>query len=386
MKKTFVTIFKKSINVNLQKCVGQIPYYMNKVYNFDSTLVTYKNSEDYPFLKNIKPLKLKFLKRIGTISFLEKAILKYLLKNSRKITILNLYFLNLETVCYSIFYKILNPKGILFIKMDIDYYFLKEKGFIIFSTKSKFKKIIEKILYKIFFKLINVISVETFKTYNYLKINLNNNIFKKIIHLPIGVDNLYLNKLFPEINNFEKKENIILTVGRIGSFQKNNQTLLKAISKINLKNWKVILAGPVENDFKNFLEDYILEFPELKNKIILTDKITNQKQLFDLYNSSKVFCLTSLWESFGTVSVEALYFANYLITTDISSSLDITNFNKIGNIINVKDDNKLANILEKLINNPDLIKVNFINAKKLSNENFLWGKIVDKLYKKIYEK
>src|SRR5438552_6640055 len=84
--KTFITIFPICENVHLTKDLGQIPYFMHKVYGYDSKIVCYKNSESYDNLEGeAKGLKIDFIKNTGRISFLEKEVLKYIYKNAKKI-------------------------------------------------------------------------------------------------------------------------------------------------------------------------------------------------------------------------------------------------------------------------------------------------------------
>ena len=53
-----------------------------------------------------------------------------------------------------------------------------------------------------------------------------------------------------------KKEKIILTVGRIGTYPKNTELLIESLIELenDLKDWKVYLVGPMTEDFKNMVE------------------------------------------------------------------------------------------------------------------------------------
>lgn len=53
--------------------------------------------------------------------------------------------------------------------------------------------------------------------------------------------------------------------------------------------------------------------------VILLGNIEDKNLLYDDYDRAKVFLLTSRWESFGIVLVEALRFGNYIIATEIEN-------------------------------------------------------------------
>ena len=58
----FVTLFLRMKNVHLLKDVGMIPYILHRDYGVDSTMVSMKNEEKYPFLnKEVSGLKMRFL-------------------------------------------------------------------------------------------------------------------------------------------------------------------------------------------------------------------------------------------------------------------------------------------------------------------------------------
>ena len=136
MSKTFVTIFPICENVHLTKDLGQIPYFLHRTHGFDSKIVSYKNNETYDNLNGeVKGLKMDFVENTGRINFLEKGILKYIYSNAKKIDVLNLYIFSKHTFVYGIFYKMLNPSGFLFLKLDGYNETFAEGNKVIHSTK-----------------------------------------------------------------------------------------------------------------------------------------------------------------------------------------------------------------------------------------------------------
>ena len=102
--------------------------------------------------------------------------------------------------------------------------------------------------------------------------------------------------------------------------------LLEAFGKANIKDWKLVFVGPIENEFDKRVERIIVKYPNLKNQIELVGNVEDREELYEYYNRSKICCLTSPFESFGITFIEAMYFGNYVIgTTGMSSFSYITN-------------------------------------------------------------
>jgi glycosyltransferase involved in cell wall biosynthesis len=372
MKKRFFTLFPLSHNVHLSKDVGMIPFILYRDYGYDSTLVTFKNESTYPSLENeVKGLKINFIERDKNYNFGKPSmkVMRYIWVNASQIDILNLYHTTKETLLYGLLYKLRNPAGILYIKSDInielfkkDMTYLKRKGYSIF-----------------FDKISSLVSSELDSSINYL-LSEYPVLEKKLFKLTNGIDDIFIKE--KEINryNFSQKENLIITVGRIGAPEKNNELLLNILPKIDLKKWSVVFIGPISPDFQIKLDKFYLENPTLKYNVRSIGEIATKEKLYDWYNRSKIFCLTSKWESFGIVLVEALYFGNYIVTTNISSAKTITNNKKIGSIIMHEHD--LIEELTDIINGEKNIEVYYNDILNYS-ENFIWKNIVGKLHYKL---
>ena len=379
-KPTFVTVFTETENFHLVKDVGQLPYFMYKTEGYDATLISYKNNVEYPFINNeVNGLKLNFIPNKGRFLYFELGVLYYLFNNSKSIDVLNLFHFKKDNILYLLIYKLVNPKGKAYIKLDMDILFFKNYNAFLFSNYS-LKNFILKALTSWIFKLTDLFSVETDQAKDYL-LNVYPKLEHKLICIPNGVDNLYLDQEIP-VKPFIEKENIILTVGRIGTEQKNTELLLDALKITDLKDWKVYILGPIEERFKKNIADFYREYPQLENKVIFTGNITNRKELFDWYNRAKIFCLTSRWESFGIVFTEALYFGNYLITSPISSAAYITNNGKYGSIAKASAP-EFSKAIQKSIEAGFLSTQRYTEIRSFSKENFTWPVIVKKLADKI---
>ncbi len=379
-KPTFVTVFTETENFHLVKDVGQLPYFMYKTEGYDATLISYKNNVEYPFINNeVNGLKLNFIPNKGRFLYFELGVLYYLFNNSKLIDVLNLFHFKKDNILYLLIYKLVNPKGKAYIKLDMDILFFKNYNAFLFSNYS-LKNFILKALTSWIFKLTDLFSVETDQAKDYL-LNVYPELEHKLICIPNGVDNLYLDQEIP-VKPFIEKENIILTVGRIGTEQKNTELLLDALKITDLKDWKVYILGPIEERFKKNIADFYREYPQLENKVIFTGNITDRKELFNWYNRAKIFCLTSRWESFGIVFTEALYFGNYLITSPISSAAYITNNGKYGTVAKAHAQ-EFSNAIQNSIEAGFLSTQRYTEIRSFSKENFTWPVIVKKLADKI---
>jgi glycosyltransferase involved in cell wall biosynthesis len=381
-KPTFVTIFTETENFHLVKDVGQIPFFMYKTEGYDAELISYRNNEEYPFLhKEVQGLKLNFIRNKGRLLYFELGILSYLWSFSKSIDVLNLFHFKKDHLLYLFLYKTLNPKGKTYIKLDMDILFFKDYNAFLYS-KYLLKNYLLKIITKWILKLTDVFSVETEEARSYL-IKVYPELEQKLICIPNGVDSLYLEEEI-KLRSWHEKENIIITAGRIGTFQKNTELFLEALKEVELGIWKVYILGPIEASFQAYIETYFRINPLLAEKILFMGNITDRIALFEWYNRAKVFCLTSRFEGFPITFPEALYFGNFIISTPVSSALEITNNSEFGKVVKAVAKDFSAAIKEG-ITEGFLTSKQYENTLEFSIANFSWPEIVKKLSDKLKE-
>ncbi|MDN5338777.1 MAG: hypothetical protein PWQ20_1847 [Thermotogaceae bacterium] len=365
---TFVTLFPGATNIHLTKDVGMIPFIMHKYYGYDSTLVCYKNDE-YDYLETeVKGLKIDFLEKKTGNSTVDGLL--YLIKNSRKIDVLHLFHISKRSFIWILVYKTLNPKGKVYLKLDVDHR-IKEKD----RQKSPFKVfLIKKIL-----SMCKLVSVETKQLYSWIKENWN----MDIEYIPNG----FYDKGMRHNVAYDNKENIILTVGRIGTRQKATEILLKAfeIAHEKIPNWKLMLVGPIEEEFKNYVQAFFKNNPHLEERVVFTGPIYDRNLLDEIYRKSKIFCLPSRWESFGIVLVEALKNGCYIITSDIPLADDVTDNGKYGKKFAVDDFHELASLLVNVCNSDEINEKKVQEIQDFAYRNFYWPEICKKIHEKLNE-
>ncbi len=179
---------------------------------------------------------------------------------------------------------------------------------IFFNFKTKFilrisgyprMNFFRKLLWKIAFKKIYLITCPTNNTLNYIKqLNLVDESKLKLLYDPI----IEISKINKKKNKVIGYKNYFLSVGRLT--KQNNFTFLcqafKNLIKID-KNIKLLIAGNGEE--KNKLKDFINK-NNLSQNIILLGYIEN---IYPYFKNSSGFILTSLWEDPGFVLVEAAH-------------------------------------------------------------------------------
>lgn len=331
MTERFVTISPHCGNVGILKDVGMIPYYMHKKYKYDSVLACYDQKDGYSYLKcEAKGLQVDFLQPILGNKWL--GVVDYIRKNARDINILNVYHLSLKnSLMWALIYKLLNPLGIVYLKLDMGHLVLeKVRGY-----RRWKKRLIGYVLTRI-----DVVSAESRCICKCME-----GLFdREILYIPNG---FYFNNDF---DIMARKRDIILTVGRIGAEEKATDILLEAFAKGATRHcWELRLVGIVTPTFENYLTDFFERYPDLRMRVSVVGEIQNKKELIEEYARAKIFVLPSKWESFGIVLVEALACGDYLIVSDkVSPAFDLTDDGKYG-LICTPDIDSLSRKIEEAI-------------------------------------
>lgn len=378
--KSFVTInFYNSEEVNLWKDNGGIPFSLSKYLGYKSTYVYTGNKNEIINELYQKYADIEYIQRSRNKYITYFNILKYVWQHANDIDILNFYFVRSIGILVSYVAKIKNPQIIVYSKLDLDRpHFLEQTANK--TLKRRFKNFI--IAY-----LSRNIDLYTVETEAYVApLNQLKRFKGKIKYLPNG----YFSDLV-EIDSNIEKEKIILTVGRLGTYQKNTEMLISAIEDIapeKLHGWNIYLVGSTTDEFIEWLNKIIVNKPYLKDILVLTGNIGDKKELYTLYARSSVFVLPSRWEGFPLVLPEALYFGCYtLVTNCFDGVIDIVK-DEYGKIIPNENKRILQNAIEEILEN----KIKYINkAQEIScfaQQKFDWKIIarkLDRYFKEIYE-
>ena len=378
MKKMALIIPLEIEEFHLYKDVGEVPYYLSKNYNVECEIVHLGNGLSGNF-RSVKLIprkgfmsKLRKIPGLGGI-FYSIRLLTYLIKHAKKIDVLMLFHFSKFNFLAVILYKLMNSKGKIYNKLDLDPCNIEQKN--------------NKITVKKYINFVDLFSVETLVAYEKIKHNFHGfDIDDKLLYLPNGFDEDLIAENEIEINDFKDKENLIITVGRLGAHEKITEMILRAIETLDLKDWKVALVGPICNGFEKVIEEFYIKYPEKKSTVIFMDNITDKKILMDYYNRAKVFLLTSRRESFGIVLNEALYFGNYIITTNVGAAIDITNNGQFGTVIKNNNSEDLKQVLTLVINEEINLETEYNKAIQHSNQYFVWENLCkNKSFEQLFE-
>jgi glycosyltransferase involved in cell wall biosynthesis len=358
-KTRFVLIFESLQNVHLHKDVGQIPHQLQRNFGYQAEIVCHKNEDQYFYLNGeLKGLNLQFI-NTGPIV--------YLLKNARKIDILMLFHVKTESIYATLLYKLLNPKGFVYVKYDLPDH---ELLYATWGNRNLITQLKRNVLFKMFVHKLDLLSIECRQVYERLtKIPAS-----KKIHLPNGFAPEIATYYGAAPKMFEEKENIILLVGRHGSKQKNSELLLKALEKIeDIGDWQVFFVGPMTDEFKQYKTTFLETNPRYKEKIHFPGNVSDKKLLFDYYNRAKLFCLPSRWESWGLVCGEALYFGCVLVMTqEVCSSPDLTDNGLAGLTAASEDADAWATTLQSLMHEQSRLKHYSVQGRRHFDKHFSW--------------
>lgn len=380
-KKNFTLILNHFDKEHFGKDFFLIAYYIKSVYDADVTIVypqTHLNEDMPQTLRGVKlhPIKHAENKSLN-IYFLK--IIRYLFSNAKKIDTLMTFHIFMKAGRIALAYKLLNPKGKSYVKLDIPTYiidrvsnFFKEDG-----LKAKIKKS----FYKAYFNKVDLFSCESTDAYNLIMENqfLGSYFRNKLVLLENGCDDELIKETGVEPKSFEDKENAFITVGRLGTFEKHTELIMEALKNTDLKDWKFYMIGPVEENFKPYVEAFFNENQHLKDKVIFTGGIYDKKALWEYYSKAKVFVLSSRTESSGIVLYEAKIFHNFIVSTPVGAVNDVI-ADGCGCITDMDDPAVLSDILNSITSGDRKTDV----YKNIDTSNLYWSNQV-KLLKHLFE-
>jgi glycosyltransferase involved in cell wall biosynthesis len=162
----------------------------------------------------------------------------------------------------------------------------------------------------------------------------------------------------PEIDiNRLEKENIILFVGRLNILQKRVDLLLQIWKKLHKEctDWKFWVVGDGES--KTFMEDFCEEHQ--------LDRVTffGKDNPNDYYKKAKIFHMTSAFEGFGNVLVEAQsYGCVSVLFNTYAAAEDIVTQNENGILVKPLNVEEYVEQTMLLINNPSILNQLSANA------------------------
>jgi glycosyltransferase involved in cell wall biosynthesis len=221
-----------------------------------------------------------------------------------------------------------------------------------------------KVLMKVFYRFSDGLICNSQDTLESLK---NNSIklprYIDVIGNPITLSST----LKGSIPNFDFK--YICAAGRLTE-QKGFDVLIQAMSLLKDKNIKLVICGEGEDRIKL---QKLIDDSDLKERVLLVGFLSN---LIEVLSFSEMFILSSRWEGFGNVLIEALSVGLPVISTSCPGGpKSILDDGKYGVLVAVDDAQQLSMTIDRLLlNNPYAKESQVERAKDFSADS------ISKLY------
>ena len=376
------------LDVYFYKDVGTFIKYLSYIYKRPAEIVMLKNfSPEFTKKNNFEGVKIvkientsgyeevPKLRNIIKYSKYLKPFKYYIKENAKEMGHVMLFHLNSVTLTFTKWLTHYNKDIKIYVKGDISFFNRDSQKFLLAALLKK----------GIYF------SCESKELYN--KICLKNKKYnKQICLIPNGVDDT-----FALIIPHQRKDNLIISTARFGSTQKNSELLLDILANLDYKrDWQVILAGPIETEEQDFqlkIDDCFRKNPNLEKHVHFIGNVSDRNELYKLYERAKIFIFPSRWEGSSLSFIEAAYFGNYIIATDVGCAKEVLSISNYGfiapesqtgkqNITVIKD--SMVKELQSIINgskNIEIERENFIN--KIRN-NYSMTRIVSNDFFKSY--
>jgi glycosyltransferase involved in cell wall biosynthesis len=170
----------------------------------------------------------------------------------------------------------------------------------------------------------------------------------KVIYNGIDVSNYDLST---EKKLYKKNDNEII-LGNMGRlvYQKGQRYLIDIASELKMNNlqFKILIGGdgPLKQELVSYAEKH-----EVADSIVFLGFIDN---VAEFMNSIDIFLLTSLWEGFGYVIVEAMICKKPVIAFNCSSNPELIEDSRTGFLVEFGNIKSFGEKLKILINDKDL--------------------------------
>lgn len=248
------------------------------------------------------------------------------------------------------------------------------------------------LIFKIYTKLITPLILKSadkvlVSSFDYIEYSNLKKFFKKnrdkFVELPFGVTdkykpgkrNLELLKQF----DIDIDKKIILFVGglRREHYFKGVDYLLKALSRLEYKNWHFVAVGKGE-----LIKVYEKQARDLKiDKKVSFLGFQPDEVMPDWYNLAYVTVLPSIdrSEAFGIVLIEAQGCGSPVIASDLLGVRTAFEDGKTGFAVKPKDVDDLQNKLQQILSNDELHQEMAKNAAQRVQDKYLWSQIGKRL-------
>lgn len=177
---------------------------------------------------------------------------------------------------------------------------------------------------------------------------------KNLSYVPgVGLDFKKIDKvksnriIFRESLGLSKHDFVLLSVGELNG-NKNHETIIRALSKLNIENTHYIVCG--EGQLEEQLNKLIKEL-DLTNRVHL---LGFRDDIFEIYQMSDVYVLPSYREGLSRSLMEAMAAQLPVVCSDIRGNRDLIEDGVGGYLVKPNDLTGFVDAIEKLYKDPGL--------------------------------
>lgn len=246
------------------------------------------------------------------------------------------------------------------------------------QSYSWMRKVRDTICNNIFFDASIAEKVRVFTKSNLAQTHLEKMGFKNVRTIGVGLDTeRFVQSKAIDLNEFGINDSDIV-LSYIGTIDERRNVLfaLNVLSTIVRKrnNVKLLLVGKENDRYWRRCVSYI-EKKGLRNNVVHIKKL-DQDMLPSVYIRSTAFLFPTLYDIFGMVLLEAMYFGTPVVSSVNGGSTTLIKSGENGYICDF-DVEQWASALEKILLSNSLQEKIGDNARKTIRNRFTWGKIAD---------
>lgn len=161
-------------------------------------------------------------------------------------------------------------------------------------------------------------------------------------------------------------------------YRKGIEYLLRAIKCLKEKKIVLDLVGDLTHDVP-----YALRMKALAKELGLEESVifhgwVSENQLWKLYAGADIYVLPSLWEGFGIVLMEAMFFGLPIVATDVGAIPELIKDGENGFLVPPADSNLLAAAIDRLIEDPLLRERLGRNGQTKCKKSLTWEQVGEK--------
>jgi D-inositol-3-phosphate glycosyltransferase len=190
-------------------------------------------------------------------------------------------------------------------------------------------------------------------------------------------------------------EIILLQLGRMVP-RKGVETVIRSVSKINtsIKNIRLLVVGGESDEPDEVITPEIGRLKKIAAEENVTAQVTftgrrNRHVLRYFYAAADVFITTPWYEPFGITPLEAMACGTPVIGSNVGGIKYSVKDSETGFLVPPKDPFALAEKIENLVMNRELLNTMKRNAVKRVNKYFTWASVADSvncLYEQLMSK